>query len=201
MPPLPRAALLFSLASAAFVLALSSGACSSNDTTVAGDAAPGEDGAVIPKDGATIDEDGATSTDGAAKDGGGDGASTTDSGCPTPVTKPATGETCIGFGKKEPCSKAACGLPQYGYVCFNGGPPGFAGCQQVSASAFGETYCCPDNKCVPQPDQDAMCNAVSGKPKRYQCPPDGSGGHVTAPAGCVETGSGGSDLEKFYCCP
>jgi hypothetical protein len=132
--------------------------------------------------------EGGTKNDG----GGGEG------GACTGTVKPATGETCVGFGKKDPCN-VACG--EYGYVCFNGGPPGFTGCYQMSASAFGETYCCPENKCVAMPDQNAMCSGVAGKPNRYQCPPDGAGGNVAAPAGCQETGSGGTELEKFYCCP
>jgi hypothetical protein len=122
-----------------------------------------------------------------------------DANCPMGKILPATGETCVGFGKKTPCDPA-CGLPEYGYVCFNGGPPSFAGCVQASSTAFGETYCCPENKCVAQPDQDAMCTN-GAKPHRYQCPPNGSGGNVAPPAGCTETGSGGTPLERFYCCP
>jgi hypothetical protein len=122
-----------------------------------------------------------------------------DASCPKGKILPATGETCVGFGKGTPCD-TACGLPQYGYVCFSGGPPGFAGCVQASSSAFGETYCCPDNKCVAQPDQDAMCTN-GAKPHRYQCPPNGSGGNVAPPAGCTETGSGTTPIERFYCCP
>lgn len=104
----------------------------------------------------------------------------------------------MGFGKGTPCN-AGCG--EYGYVCFNGGPPGFAGCLELTDNGqFGSTYCCPQNKCVPQPDQDGMCTAP-GKTHRYQCPPDGIGGNVAPPAGCVDAGSGGTAVERFYCCP
>jgi hypothetical protein len=122
-----------------------------------------------------------------------------DASCPKGKVLPSTGETCIGFGKGSPCD-TACGLPAYGFVCFNGGPPGFAGCVQASSSSFGESYCCPDNRCVPQPDQDKECKAA-GTPHRYQCPPDGMGGSVAPPAGCADAGGGGSAVERFYCCP
>lgn len=122
-----------------------------------------------------------------------------DSSCPPGKVVPDKGETCVGFGKGAPCG-TTCGLPPYGYVCMNGGPPGFAGCVQASATSFGETYCCPENKCVPQPDQDALCK-TAGKPHRYQCPPDGNGGSVAPPASCIDGGTGGSAVERFYCCP
>ena len=129
------------------------------------------------------------------------GADAADGSCPPTKVVPDAGETCIGFGKKaDPCDPA-CGLPAYGYVCFGGQPPGFAGCVQARASSLGETYCCPENKCVAQPDQDGMCAAVQGKPHRYQCPPLEGGGNAAPPAGCTESGSGGTELEKFYCCP
>lgn len=128
-----------------------------------------------------------------------DGA-TLDASCPKSKVVASTGETCIGFGKGTPCD-TACGLPAYGFVCFNGGPPGFAGCVQASSTgSFGDTYCCPENKCVPQPDQDKACKAA-GTPHRYQCPPDGTGGSVAPPAGCADGGGGGSAVERFYCCP
>jgi hypothetical protein len=126
-------------------------------------------------------------------------AAALDASCPKGKVLPSTGETCVGFGKGTPCD-TACGLPAYGFVCFNGGPPGFAGCVQASSTGFGDTYCCPDNKCVPQPDQDKECKAV-GTPHRYQCPPDGTGGNVAPPAGCADAGGGGSAVEHFYCCP
>lgn len=110
-----------------------------------------------------------------------------------------TGETCVGFGKGTPCGAGA--FPQeYGYVCFNGGPPGFTGCKQASKTAFGETWCCAENKCVAQPDQDAKECKTAGKPHRYQCPPNGSGGNVAPPAGCTG-GDAGTAVEVFYCCP
>jgi len=203
MPRLPRAFLLGVLGPLALAASFGSGACSSDPATSVADGGGDPDGSSAA-DGAGGDDASAT-TDGATADAKSDGASG-DAGdkdaCPTPVTKPATGETCVGFGKKTPCGSAgACGYPDYGYVCFNGGPPGFAGCVQASTSAFGETYCCPDNKCVAEPDQDAMCAGVAGKPHRYQCPPDGLGGNVAAPAGCVANGTGASELEKFFCCP
>jgi hypothetical protein len=127
-------------------------------------------------------------------------AASVDASCPKGKVVASTGETCIGFGKGTPCD-TACGLPAYGFVCFNGGPPGFAGCIQASSTgSFGETYCCPDNKCVPQPDQDKECKSA-GTPHRYQCPPDGMGGSVAPPAGCADGGGGGSAVERFYCCP
>jgi hypothetical protein len=106
----------------------------------------------------------------------------------------------VGFGTGTPCD-TSCGLPKYGYVCFNGGPPGFTGCVQASSTgSFGDTYCCPDDKCVPQPDQDTQCT-TPGKTHRYQCPPDGAGGNVAPPSGCADGGVGGSAVEHFYCCP
>jgi hypothetical protein len=65
----------------------------------------------------------------------------------------------------------------------------------------GQTYCCSKNDCVAQPDQDSMCSGSAGKPHRFQCPPDGKGGNVAPPAGCKESGSGATAVEKFYCCP
>lgn len=148
-----------------------------------------------------------TGEDGSVASDAGTDATTTlpdsaafDASCPKGKAVPSTGETCIGFGKGSPCD-TACGLPAYGFVCFNGGPPGFTGCIQASStSSFGETYCCPDNKCVPQPDQDKECKSA-GTPHRYQCPPDGMGGSVAPPAGCADAGAGGSAVERFYCCP
>jgi hypothetical protein len=129
-----------------------------------------------------------------------DAGATVDAACAATKVLPSTGETCVGFGAGTGCD-TTCGLPKYGYVCFNGGPPGFAGCVQASSTgSFGDTYCCPDNKCVPQPDQDKQCTSA-GKPHRYQCPPDGASGNVTPPSGCADGGLGGSALEHFYCCP
>lgn len=111
------------------------------------------------------------------------------------------GETCIGYGPSPESCPAGCGQP-YGYVCFGGPPPGFSGCRETRVSAvLGNSYCCANNACVAEPDRDGDCTSVSGKPHRFQCPPDGTGGHVAAPAGCVEHGSGSTDLERFFCCP
>ena len=127
-------------------------------------------------------------------------AASVDANCPKPKVLAATGQTCVGFGAGSPCDPG-CGLPAYGYVCFNGGPPGFTGCVQASSTgSFGDTYCCPKNDCVAQPDQDTMCGAA-GKPHRFQCPPDGAGNAVSPPAGCGDGGAGATALEKFYCCP
>ncbi len=115
--------------------------------------------------------------------------------CPGEI-KTGNGETCIGYGTGSTCDPA-CGQP-YGYVCFDGPPPGFTGCREISTSALvGNSYCCPKNDCVAQPDQNGACgDAGASTTKRFQCPP-GS----TAPAGCVEHNSGSTNLEKFYCCP
>jgi len=203
MPRAPFAVL--AVASAAVfgvAVTLAAGGCGSDGTT----SSPTADGATSIDDGGSAAEsgsgsggDGDGSTDAArdaatANDGGDAG------GCPTPIVRPSTGETCIGFGAGDPCKKA-CGLPAFGYVCFNGGPPGFAGCVQASStSAFGDTYCCPDDRCVAQPDQDGMCKTAA-KSHRFQCPPDGAGGNVAPASGCVDGGFGGSALEHFFCCP
>jgi hypothetical protein len=123
-----------------------------------------------------------------------------DAQCPVGTLGPQTGETCVGFGKGTPCDPE-CGIPAYGYVCFNGGPPSFTGCLQMTKTSLGETYCCPELRCVAQPDQDTMCASAAGTPHRYQCPPDEDGGTTAPPPGCVETGSGGSAVEHFFCCP
>jgi hypothetical protein len=119
-----------------------------------------------------------------------------------PGTKPQTqgGETCVGFGSTGSTCAKACGRP-YGFVCVDGGPPGFTDCVRVSTSFLGDTYCCTENACVAMPDRNADCNGVAGKPKRYQCPVGDDGGAQAAPAGCTEKGSGASSAEKFYCCP
>lgn len=154
-----------------------------------------------PVDEATEAGDGGTD---AQRDAGQPGESDAELGdggqCGTKVA-PQTGETCVGFGTGAPCGDPACGTPAYGYVCFNGGPPGLAGCVQTTSSSFGETYCCPELRCVAQPDQDTACSATPATPHRRQCPPDGDGGNVAPPAGCVDGGAGGSALENFFCCP
>ena len=162
----------------------------------AGPAGPSADGGAATAEGGNAADDDAAIDSALANDGGGAG----DGACPATKVEPSTGETCVGFGAGTGCD-TACGLPKYGYVCFNGGPPGFAGCVQASSTGgFGDTYCCPDDRCVPQPDQDKEC-ATAGQPHRYQCPPDGNGGNVAPPSGCADGGVGGSALEHFYCCP
>ncbi len=175
-------------------------ACSEDPTattTPAGDAgSPRKDARAAQED----EEEEPASDAGTAKDAGKKDASpTSDAGCGRPVVT-TPGETCIGFGPKDDPCDPACGQP-YGYVCFEGAPPGFASCSLARETSLGQTYCCTKNDCVAQPDLDSMCNGVSGKPHRYQCPPDGDGGHATAPAGCVEKGSGSTPIERFYCCP
>ena len=189
---LSRALLLVLTASSGAALALVVDGCGSDST------APG------PNSDAAGQESGSDGDPGA--DGGSDSeavlpdAAALDANCPKGKVLPSTGETCIGFGKGSPCDPA-CGLGEYGYVCFNGGPPGFTGCIQASSTgSFGDTYCCPQNRCVPQPDLDSKCR-TAGQPHHYQCPPDGTGGAVAPPAGCGDGGSGGSAVEKFYCCP
>lgn len=50
----------------------------------------------------------------------------------------APGETCVGFGAKPETCDPSCEQP-YGYVCFDGAPPGFEGCRKVSESTLGQT--------------------------------------------------------------
>jgi hypothetical protein len=185
----------------AFVSAATSAACST-DTDPSPDASNTPDATAdraLPGDrDANLPPDGSDGEDASTADAG------PDANCPATKVVAAAGETCVGFGKHpDPCD-TACGIPAYGYACFEGSPPGFTGCVQARDNGIlGETYCCPDNACVAQPDQDGMCAGVEGggKPKRYQCPPNDSGGNVAPPAGCVEHNSGGSPVEKFYCCP
>jgi len=177
------------------------GACAEDSPADAGGPGAPDGGTSSTKDGAASDNSGSRNPD-AGDDSDDDHAS--DSGaveagtCGPIVTTP--GETCVGFGADPETCDPTCEQP-YGYVCFDGAPPEFEGCRKVTDSAFGQTYCCPENRCVAQPDQDAMCGGVTGKPHRFQCPPNGSGGNVAPPAGCAETGSGQTELEKFYCCP
>ncbi|MBX3190350.1 MAG: hypothetical protein KF819_25345 [Labilithrix sp.] len=175
-----------------------SSACSDDPSTTGGGGDATDGGSPSRSDSGATGDQGDDATDGDS------GTSERDSGdedagaCGPIVTTP--GETCVGFGAKAETCDPACGQP-YGYVCFDGAPPGFDGCRKVSDSALGQTYCCPKNECVAQPDQDTMCNGTAGKPHRFQCPPNGNGGNVAPPAGCEEKGSGGSEVEKFYCCP
>ena len=163
-------------------------ACSDDDDKTG--TTPGGTDASSPTDAASSDKDSQVSTPP-------DSSTQPDaSNCPGEI-KTGNGETCIGYGTGSTC-EPSCGQP-YGYVCFNGPPPSFTGCREVSKSALvGNSYCCPKNDCVAQPDQNAACgDAGAGKTKRFQCPP----GSSAPPAGCVEHNSGGTNLEKFYCCP
>ncbi len=163
----------------------------------------GAEDAARPRDGAAqgdsaSDPDGTAGGD-AGVDGPSDAAAAFDGECLDASTAPMTGETCAGFGAGEPC-EPACGLPKFGYVCFNGGPPNIAGCVQVRKSIVGETYCCPKNDCVRVPDQDNKC-LNGAQPSLYQCPPtDKDGGAATPPGACTETTLPGSPY-KYYCCP
>lgn len=106
-------------------------------------------------------------------------------------TSPA-GETCTGFGTGDPCG--ANGLPTYGYVCVGGGPPGFTGCKKASDSSLGQTWCCPANDCVAEPDQDSKCSGAA-TPHLFQCPTG-----ATPPAACAKTTVSGSPYD-YVCCP
>lgn len=193
----PLFALTLTLATASAFVAAIDGCGTDNGDVTGGstsDAPSGRDGGDR--------QDAATGTDGgadaqASPDTGAD-ADVDGGSCPQGQMRPATGETCVGFGKGTPCN-VACG--EYGYACFSGGPPSFASCLLINDNgAFGQTYCCAENKCVAQPDQDGKCT-TPGKTHRYQCPPDGTGGNVAPPAGCADGGAGGSAVERFYCCP
>ena len=178
--------LFFASSSIASTMVIVNGCGSDKTDPAVGDAATAADGPGPKADGAPED-DASTATDSgndAAADSATDGGSN------------GKGETCIGFAKGTPCG--ANGFGDYGYVCFNGSPPGIAGCKLASSTgSFGDTYCCSENKCVAQPDQDKECK-TAGAPHRFQCPPNGDAGPVMAPAGCI---SAGSAVENFYCCP
>lgn len=133
----------------------------------------------------------------ATSDAGDAGASAPDASSST--SDAGIGETCAGYGAGETCETEQ-GKP-YGYVCFGGAPPGVAGCTLTRESgSIGNNYCCTENVCVEQIDQGAACNTVSGKPRRFQCPPTDTG-NATPPADCVEHDSGSTEIEKYYCCP
>lgn len=118
-------------------------------------------------------------------------------GCPSGVVVAEAGDTCAGFGAASPCD-TACGLPPYGYVCTGGAPPNLSGCLRVSASAFGDTFCCPDLACVRVPSKDTECSG--GTPRLFQCPTTGDGGLMAAPAaGCQEVT--GLPVYRYFCCP
>ncbi|CAN5709772.1 hypothetical protein BH11MYX4_BH11MYX4_14970 [soil metagenome] len=181
--------LLFACLSLASTAAVIDGCSSDSSNPALGDAATAADGPGTKIDGATEGDAGPTNDSGG--DSAADGA--VDSGAN------GKGETCIGFAKGTPCGVN--GFGDYGYVCFNGSPPGIEGCKLASSTgSFGDTYCCTENKCVAQPDQDKECK-TAGKPHRFQCPPNGDAGPVAAPAGCAAAGGGGSAVENFYCCP
>jgi hypothetical protein len=176
-------------------------ACSDDDTTgVTGtpEAGAGSEASTSRVDGSDPqqqDDSGASNDGGTKQDGSNNGT------C-GPNNASKTGETCIGFGAKPESCDAGCN--PYGYVCFGGGPPAFANCHEMRVSAIvGNTYCCSENKCVAEPDQDQQClDAGAGKTHRYQCPPNENGsGNVTPPNGCVEHVSGTTAVEKFFCCP
>jgi hypothetical protein len=156
--------------------------------------------------------DGTTGADGAGPgDSGRSDVSTSDSGdagasdarpdgCPTPVTQFDAGDTCVGIGTSSTCS-AACGLPQFEYVCYGGGPPGINGCVQTSYSAIvGGTYCCGELKCVRSTFLDPQCADAGAPPHFHQCASGGDGGLlVQPPIGCQPTT--GPAPYKYYCCP
>lgn len=159
-------------------------ACSSEEkTTTPSTSDAGDAGTTTPNDAAT---------EGDAGDAGTDTGATGDPDA-------GVGQTCIGYGAGDTCATEP-GKP-YGYVCFDGAPPGIAGCKLTrSSGTLGNNYCCSENACVEQIDQGAQCNGVAGKPRRLQCPPTESG-NATPPAGCQEHNSGSTEVEKFYCCP
>jgi hypothetical protein len=199
-----RRSLPFGISAIATSLALAI-ACSTDPNT----------GGTALVDGSSPNNEGGSSTTPDGSSSGGDDDSgqpkpddggSSDASCVGPIVT-TSGETCIGFGPTDTCDPS-CGQP-FGYICFNGAPPGFTGCreQRVSAS-LGNTYCCPKNDCVAMPDRDQECASTAGKPHRFQCPPNDNpsdGGpptsFATPPGGCVEKGSGATELERFYCCP
>lgn len=167
---------------------LAGASCSSEETTTGPASSDGGDAGGPLPDSST-----------GSTDAGGNADAKTDTGT-TPDEDAGVGETCIGYGDTGDTCDTEQGKP-YGYVCFGGAPPGVKGCKLTRTSGtLGNNYCCEENPCVEQIDQGAACNGVSGKPHRYQCPPDGAG-NATPPAGCEEHNSGGSAVEKYYCCP
>lgn len=171
-------------------------------------ACAGDDDDVL---GAGSDDGGGTTADAERSDGSteeeGDAGRTPDAAkkpdspfteeCPGKPKATHPGETCIGFGSKGSSCNDACGRP-YGYVCVDGGPPGFPSCVRASASSLGETYCCTTNECVAQPDRDSVCNGASGKPHSYACPPHDDGGTASKP-GCEQKSD---ELGvPLFCCP
>ncbi len=169
-------------------------ACAGDDDDVVGiatdDGGPAEESR---PDGSSREEGGAGSAPDAAKKP--DSPFTEE--CPGKPKATQPGETCIGFGSKGSSCNDACGRP-YGYVCVDGGPPGFASCVRASSSSLGETYCCTTNECVAQPDRDGVCSGALGKPHSYACPPHDDGGTASRP-GCEQKSD---ELGvPLFCCP
>ncbi len=172
-------------------------ACSSDDPTVS------------PTPDASVASDGsAAAPDSSAGADGGGGGPDADAGAPDArpdgcapfATDFDAGDTCAGFGAKAPCDPR-CG-PAYGYVCTGGGPPNLKGCVQMSNSALGGTYCCPDLACVRVPFRDSKCLSLS-KPSLYHCLADDDGGLVAKPdPSCSEVVD--PDLPpvqaRYFCC-
>lgn len=189
--PSLRIGLVASSLTSFVLLAVALDGCSSASTSSTADGGAPGNGAKTER--AEPVDSSSQSTADSAVDAGPDAAP--DSSAP-PSGK---GETCVGFGMGEPCGTS--GFGAYGYVCVNGSPPGIADCSLArSSGTFGDTYCCGENKCVAQPDQDSKCTEP-GTPHRYQCPPTGTGGSVSPPSSCVVNGDGGTALDTFYCCP
>jgi hypothetical protein len=185
---------------AVMALAVLTDGCSS-DSAGSGSSGSTTDASSKGDDGGGSPEDAPSTTDATPGDGSTDATADAPSSIACTGGKPVAdaGETCTGFGQKDPCDKCTPG--GYGYVCFGGGPPNIAGCQLVRSSSFGETYCCPKNDCVAEPDQDSKCRGKAGTPHRYQCPPtNDDGGFATPPAGCVNA-STPADPYPYYCCP
>ncbi len=166
-------------------------ACSST----ASDPLPGTTDASAASDAASGASDGGDA--GVASDAATDAKVVSDASCSGPAAS-NVGETCVGFGKGTPCD-AVCG--EYGYVCFNGGPPNIGGCREMRTSAIvGNTYCCPTLACVREPDQDAKCTNAA-RPKRYQCAAGADGGALIVPVtACEEDVASRSPGSNFYCC-
>lgn len=115
--------------------------------------------------------------------------------CAAPEAVTTLGDTCVSFGPGAPCD--ICGLPQYGYVCTNGGPD-VPGCVRVRPESplAGATYCCSALQCVRAPMLDAHC---AGK-KMVQCPEDKAGTLLAEPGtGCTKASV--PPPYQWFCCP
>ena len=137
--------------------------------------------------------------DASAEASGGGDARVTPDGCSSGEIVTQEGDTCAAFGAGVPCDPA-CNIPPYGYVCSNGGPPGFAGCVRMSNSALlGGTYCCPDLRCVRVVSRDSACTDAGSASHLYQCATASDGGLVSSPAsGCIEVH--GLPVYRYFCC-